>query len=155
MSYATCLICDNFHARWIPALTSPTLCAHGTKRDQSHCSISFAYSNTVFNLETGISVISRCLWQLLPLVWPYHSLSHCQSNLTASSGSQDSGCIPPRQMHIVLEVCLPRSHRKRGVLGCTLKIVQHGTKLKVLLTNSFAQFLVRAHRCKKSSGREP
>jgi hypothetical protein len=48
-------MCDDFHARWIPALASPTLCAHDTKRDQAHGSISFAYSDTVLNLESSIS----------------------------------------------------------------------------------------------------
>ena len=148
-------MCNDFHARRIPALASPTLCAHGAKRDQGHCSIPFAHSNTVLNLESSISVISRYLWQLLPSVWLYHSSCHYQSNSTASPGSQDSGCTLPRQIHIVREVRYVRSHRKRSVLGCTLKIVQHETKLKALLTNSFVQFPLRGRRCKKSSVKEP
>jgi hypothetical protein len=57
MPYATHLMCDDLHARWVPAFASPTLCTHGTKRGQGHCSISFAYSNAVLNLESSISGI--------------------------------------------------------------------------------------------------
>ena len=126
--YATRLICDNFHARWIPAFASPTLCAHGTKRDQGHRSISFAYSNTVLNLRRISVVLSRCFWQLAPLVWTYHSLTRYQSILTASWGGRASDCILPRQIHIALEIRSARSRRKRRVLGCTSWIVQHGIK---------------------------
>lgn len=58
---ATRLMCDNFHAGWIPAFAFPTLRTHGTKRDQGHRSISFAYSNTVLNLESSISGIIAVL----------------------------------------------------------------------------------------------
>lgn len=62
---------------------------------------------------------SRCLWQFVPLVWTYHSLTRCQSNLIALLGSRDSDCILLRQINIVLEIRLVGSRHKCGVLGCT------------------------------------
>src|SRR5258706_5601439 len=65
---------------------------------------------------------SRCLWQLAPLVWTYHLLTRCQSNLTAPSGSRYSGCILLCQIHIALQIHLARSRRKGSVLRCTSRV---------------------------------